>query len=167
VITIKPDEIPPYDGAFGRIQTLASKLEKLIAKIEDPAVLKTLRNLLTDILMQGDELGAVIDAQCHPGAESRRKNRIRAMGEVQLRADGGSRPLIGHCLDLSLGGVCMNLDDALEPGDVYQLDIHPYGTSSPMLITAKVRWCRPHTGSHTHRVGLEFQSDPKLPDQDD
>ena len=155
---------PPCDGAFGRIQALASELEKLMVKVEDPAVLKTLRNLLTDTLMQGDELGAVLDSLCRPGTENRRKNRIRAMGDVRLHADDGHRELEGHCLDLSLGGVCVNLDRALEPGERWNLDIHPYGASSPMRIAGRVSWCRRHADSHSHRVGFEFQSEPELPE---
>jgi hypothetical protein len=166
-MTIRPDPTPPCDHAFGRIQTLAAELERLIVKVEDPAVLKTLRNLLTDTLMQGDELGAVADALCHPGTENRRKSRIRAMGEVSLRTDGSAQNLVGRCLDLSLGGVCVNLDRALEPGELWHLDIRLYGASSPMRIMGRVSWCRRHADSHNHRVGFEFQSDPELPDTDD
>ncbi|NJD08659.1 MAG: PilZ domain-containing protein [Methylococcaceae bacterium] len=158
---------PPCDGAFSRIQALASELEKLIVKVEDPAVSKTLRNLLTDTLMQGDELGAVADALCRPGTENRRKNRIRAMGDVRLRAGNGTRELEGHCLDLSLGGVCVNLEHALEPGERWNLEIRLYGASSPMRIAGKVSWCRRHADSHDHRVGFEFQSDPELPEPND
>lgn len=163
-MTTSPNQTPPCDGAFGRIQAVAAEIEKLLVKVEDPTILKTLRNLLTDTLMQADELGTVIDELCHPGTENRRKSRIRAMGEVRLSDQGGTQQLSGRCLDLSLGGVCVNLDRALQPGEIWQLDIRLYGASSPMRIVGRVSWCRRHADSHNHRVGFEFESDPELPE---
>jgi len=149
----------PTDLAFGLLQSIAENLESLLVQVEHETVSKALRELLTDTLLQSDELGTALDELQYPGVEHRSKVRIRAMGKAELTAAAGDASLQGRCLDISLGGACLILDRPLEVGSRWHLNVRPLGASSPLCITGSVTWCHPQPNSPTYKVGFQFLGD--------
>jgi len=85
---------------------------------------------------------------------------------LQLQADvtlPGELTIIAHTLDISLGGISLQVPYRLELGQecVIELDLSALGGPSWARLTAEVRHCAPADGCF--RAGLQFRSvDPTL-----
>lgn len=150
-------DIENLENGLERMQNMAVLLEGLIRRIHHPPTLAKLREILVDLMTHWDTLGMHFDLLTRPKDERRRSCRIKTLGELELTDPSESHKLSGRCIDWSNDGLCAAVDVKLAPGSLYALSFRLLGSSKPMSVTGKVRWCRRRLDRISYRVGFEFQ----------
>ncbi len=109
-----------------------------------------------------------------PGQEKKRRGhqRIRvqpmytAVTACPSNRDGDLR-LEGHVYDISKGGVRIELDEALDPGEVVALRLALPGAASVVEASASVIWVHDeHDDPGPRRMALRFTGFPNDDDRD-
>lgn len=149
---------PPAEAVLGAafelyaesLKAMASVLDGLASQAEGPELRPALQELLADVLDQWEETGDLLDTLATPAVEGRRSQRIRVLGSAVVRSEGGVLDDSGQCVDLSVGGLRLQVNQPLTPGQRYELEIRMFGAESPALHTTRAVWCqaRPHAGGY-------------------
>ncbi|HEX7602313.1 MAG TPA: PilZ domain-containing protein [Polyangiaceae bacterium] len=93
----------------------------------------------------------------HFRAHARRKVNLHA--QVSHGAAGWERSL--RVLDLALGGACLEVLDAVAPGDRLEVSFVTPDRWDPLVLRARVIWMAISRGAELGRAGLVFEhSDP-------
>jgi len=80
---------------------------------------------------------------------------------------GDDLRLEGHVYDISRGGVRIELDRPLDPGEVVALHLVLPGTQSPVLASASVVWVHDEDDDPgPRRMALQFTGFPNNADRD-
>jgi len=84
-----------------------------------------------------------------------------------LSKRGDDLRLEGHVYDISMGGVRIELDRPLDPGEVVALHLVLPGTQSPVLASASVVWVHDeYDDPGPRRMALQFTGFPNNADRD-
>lgn len=144
------------ESGLENLQGSAVLLDRLIRQIENPRALSSLRAILVDLMGHWDTLGMHLDLLTRPRDERRRSTRIRTLGELVLTDPEALRTFGGRCIDWSSEGLCAAVDVRLAPGAQYRLSFRVLGSTNPMQVSGRVRWCRRRLDRVSYRVGFEF-----------
>lgn len=137
-------------------QAMVFALEQLIPTITDVALSFELEDILRQELAHNKLVCELIDRVMNPPSEARACARVHMLGEVQLVRENGGEPTAGHCLDLSLGGLCVEIGAVLEPGACLDVNACFYESGRSISHRAVVSWCR-QAGPDRFRAGLRFE----------
>lgn len=92
--------------------------------------------------------------------EHRMYQRIDGKYSVQIHNKSIEHFANAYADDISSGGMRLNVNQALKPGEVLQLSFQLQNQRELLRVQGLVRWCEPRP--HGFAVGLEFQQlDPK------
>lgn len=64
-------------------------------------------------------------------------------------------PVSSLAVNISGGGLCFTTEEPLDKGSMVALDIDADDLHSSILALAKVKWCKPLSGT-TYEIGAEF-----------
>jgi hypothetical protein len=132
-------------------------LHSLIDQVSDEAVAEQLRGLLREKQEGSDEVSRLFGRLFGLAAEQRRYKREPALGEAKLRNLETGEMTACRCLDISLGGLCVQLSAELPPGLMLALEVRFFESRRPVVRRATVRWCR-RTENGQYRAGLQFEA---------
>lgn len=88
--------------------------------------------------------------------EQRRYQRSPALADVKLRNLESGEMIVCRCLDMSLGGLCVQLPAALPLGVLLAMEIRFFESGRPLVRRGTVRWCR-QTEDGGYRAGFQFE----------
>jgi len=137
-------------------QAMVFALERLIPSVSDVALSFMLESILQEELAHNKLVCELVDRVMNPPSEARMSSRAHALGDAQLTQSGTEIMLIGHCLDYSLGGLCLELKEELRQGDCFQAAVRFYESGNSINREARVMWCR-QSGPDRYKVGFEFE----------
>ncbi len=132
-------------------------LHRLIDKVSDEAVAGQLRDLLREKQEASGEVTQLFGRLFGLAAEQRRYKREPALGEAKLRNLESGEMAACRCLDISLGGLCVQLSAELPQGVLLALEVRFFESRRPVVRRATVRWCR-RTEDGRYRAGLQFEA---------
>jgi hypothetical protein len=132
-------------------------LHHLIEQVSDEAVAGQLQVMLREKQMASDEVNRLFGRLFGLTAEQRRYKREPALGEAKLRNLETGETDTCRCLDISLGGVCVQLPNELPQGLLLALEVRFFESRRPVVRRATVRWCR-RTEDGQYRAGLQFEA---------
>lgn len=84
--------------------------------------------------------------------------RSALLVEFDREAEGEAARRRGYTLDESAGGVCIQLDAPVEPGDVFRLELRSLDDEIARAEIARVVWCTARQGGRFN-AGLEIVSE--------
>ena len=91
------------------------------------------------------------------GSTDRQHPRFAA--DVGIKVYVGNKVTQGRTLNVSRGGLCADLKDALPTGKDVELDMilvfEDQSQSEPLRLPARIVWCTPFEG--TYQVGVSFR----------
>jgi hypothetical protein len=64
-------------------------------------------------------------------------------------------PVSSLAVNISGGGLCFTTEEPLDKGSMVALDIDADDLHSSILALAKIKWCKPLSGT-TYEIGAEF-----------
>ena len=131
-------------------------LQKLIPLISDETVLSILRELLVQQMKHHGAVGGLFDRILKPAIDNRQHKRDRSLGDVKLRNLDTGETLPCRCLDVSLGGLCIQLSKDLPQGMCLDAEVRFSDSRRPLYRRAQVVWCC-RAGSAQYKVGLRFE----------
>lgn len=137
-------------------QAMVFALEKLIPNITEVALSFELEDILRQELAHNKLVCELIDGVMNPPTEARASTRTHVLGEARLSRGSGGEAIVGHCLDFSLGGLCVEVGDQLAPGTRFDVAARFYETGRSSSHRAVVSWCR-QAGPGRFRAGLRFE----------
>ena len=132
-------------------------LHHLIDQVSDEAVAGQLRALLREKQEASEEVSRLFGRLFGLGAEQRRYKREPALGEAKLRNLESGETTACRCLDISLGGLCVQLPTELPQGVLLALEVRFFGSCRPVVRRATVKWCN-RTEDVQYRAGLQFEA---------
>jgi hypothetical protein len=146
------------------VYTLAEKerdmmlgLHRLIDQVSDEAVAGQLRALLREKQEASEEVSRLFGRLFGLSAEQRRYKREPALGEAKLRNLESGETAACRCLDISLGGLCVQLPTELPEGVLLAVEVRFFESRRRVMRRATVRWCR-RTEDGQYRAGLQFEA---------
>ncbi len=132
-------------------------LHSLLDKVSDEAVAGQLRALLREKQEASGEVTRLFGRLFGLAAEQRRYKREPALGEAKLRNLESGKRSPCRCLDISLGGLCVQLPAELPQGVLLAVEVRFFESRRPVVRRATVRWCR-RTEDGRYRAGLQFEA---------
>ena len=132
-------------------------LHSLIDRVSDEAVAGQLGALLREKQEASEEIGRLFGRLFGLAAEQRRYKREPALGEAKLRNLETGAMTACRCLDISLGGLCVQLAAELPQGLLLAVEVRFFESRRPIVRRAAVRWCR-RTEDGRYRAGLQFEA---------
>ena len=109
-----------------------------------------------------------------PGQDKKRRGHERIRMQPMYTAvtaclsdRGDDLRLEGHVYDISMGGVRIELDRPLDPGEIVALQLLLPGTQSPVQASASVVWVHDEDDDPgPRRMALQFTEFPNNADRD-
>ena len=132
-------------------------LHSLLDQVSDEAVAGQLRVLLREKQEASEEVTRLFGRLFGLAAEQRRYKREPSLGEAKLRNLESGAMTACRCLDISLGGLCVQLAAELPQGLLLALEVRFFESRRPVVRRATVRWCR-RTEDGQYRAGLQFEA---------
>ena len=132
-------------------------LQQLLEQVTDEAVAGQLRALLREKQGAAEEVIRLFGKMFGMAPELRRYKRDPALGEVKLRNLQSGDTTTCRCLDISLGGLCLQLSAELPQGLLLAMEVRFYESRRPVVRRARVRWCH-RTEDGQYKAGLQFEA---------
>lgn len=95
----------------------------------------------------------------HSRAERRRDRRIPLGCKVAIRVEGTREPVVGVCVELSVGGMTIQSSHVPCMDEVFELVVlppEPGGVHSPLHVRARVRRCDGTAQPGLYEMGVEI-----------
>jgi hypothetical protein len=137
-------------------------LHQLLEQVSEEPVAGQLRTLLRNKQKAYQDIIRLFSSFFGLPAEQRRYKREPALGDVKLRNLESGEMTTCRCLDISLGGLCVQVQSQLQPGLLLALEVRFFESARPILRRAAVRWCN-RTREGSYRAGLQFEATQTLP----
>ena len=132
-------------------------LHRLLDQVSDEAVAGQLQFLLKEKQEAYEEISRLFGRLFGLAAEQRRYKRDSALGDVKLRNLESGEATPCRCLDISLGGLCVQVSTELPKGVLLALEVRFFESRRPVVRRATVRWCK-QTEDGQYRAGLQFEA---------
>ncbi len=145
----------------GKERDMLSGLNWLLERVDDEALSGQLRILLQEKQEAHDEVNRIFSGLFGLTVEQRRYKRDPALGDAKLRNLASGKAIDCRCIDISLGGLCVELSAELTKGVLLALEVRFFESRRPVMRRGTVRWCR-LMESGQYRAGIEFESVPAV-----
>ena len=132
-------------------------LHSLLEQVSDEAVAGQLRALLKEKQEACEQVSRLFGRLFGLAAEQRRYKREPALGEAKLRNLETGETVTCRCLDISLGGLCVQPAAELPQGLLLAVEVRFFESRRPVVRRATVRWCR-RAEDGQYRAGLQFEA---------
>lgn len=158
----KADYLNYLDLLAEKERVMMAGLHSLIDQVSDETVAGQLRALLREKQEASGEVTLLFGRLFGLAAEQRRYTREPALGEAKLRNLESGETATCRCLDISLGGLCVQLPNEMPQGVLLALEVRFFESRRPVVRRATVRWCR-RTEDGRYRAGLQFEASQAIP----
>jgi hypothetical protein len=138
---------------------MMSGLHRLQGQVADEALAAQLHTLLREKQESYEGASRLFGRLFGLAADQRRYKRSTALGEVKLRNLESGETASCRCLDISLGGVCVQLAAELPQGLRLAMEMRFFESRRPVVRRGAVRWCS-RTADGQYRAGIEFEAGP-------
>jgi hypothetical protein len=132
-------------------------LHRLLDQVSEVSVSEQLRTLLQGKQEACQDVSRLFCSLFGLPAEQRRYKRDPALGNVKMRNLESGETATCQCLDISMGGLCVQVLNELPQGLLLALEVRFFESSRPVLRRATVRWCN-STRDGRYRAGLQFEA---------
>ena len=106
-------------------------------------------------------------SQTHPKRREHVRIPVRPMYSSVTASCGSSVGMLGHVYDISIGGVRIELDEPLSPGQSVTLLLDLPGTHAAVHVAASVVWCNDgQDDPGPRRMALRFTGFARDADRD-
>lgn len=138
-------------------RNIISVLQDLLERVSDKAVAETLQNLVREKHEACEAVTRLFESLFGLHGEQRRYKRSPALGDVKLRNLETGETIACRCLDISLGGLCVQSASLLPSDVLLALEVRFFESRRSIVRRARVRWCT-RTDSGRYRAGLQFET---------
>ena len=152
----KADYVEYFELLAEKDRDMVFALQKLILQISDETVLNILQELLGQQMRHHGVVGDLFDRVLKPAIDNRQHKRDRTLGDVKLRNLDTGETLPCRCLDVSLGGLCIELSKDLPQGMYLDAEVRFSDSRRPLYRRAQIMWCC-RAGSAQYKAGLRFE----------
>lgn len=143
----------------GKERDMLSGLNWLLERISDETLAEQLRKLLREKQESHDAVNEIFTGLFGLAIEQRRYKRDPALGDAKLRNLASGKTIDCRCIDISLGGLCVEVSVDLPQGVLLAVEVRFFESRRPVMRRGTVRWCsRSENGQY--RAGIEFASVP-------
>ena len=156
----RDDYIDYFEQISSHERAMAFKQYQIIERIQDEEIIATLKSILKDEVRHNHIVGMLFDRYIKPAIENRRSERDRTLGSITFHEVDADRELTGFCLDISMGGSCIQTKTAVSEGLQVELTIFLIDRQTEIKRRGIIQWCR-QTGSETYQCGIEFTPEIK------
>lgn len=133
-------------------------LHRVLEQASDETLVAQLAGLLREKQAAYEAVVRLFGRLFDLAAEQRRYRRDPALGDVKLRNLDNGEMIRCRCLDISLGGVCVQGAAELPQGLRLALEVRFFGSRRPVMRRGSVRWCS-RAGGGLYRAGIEFETE--------
>ena len=158
----KAEYIEYFEMIAEKERAMVFNLTWLMSRISDRELLEELEPMLRDELRHHEVVGDLIDRIIKPLHEGRVGVRRRLLGDALLRDPASDRVLSCQCLDVSAGGLCVQLSDEVEQGGSFEVEVRFCASAKPFAARVRVAWCR-EAGEAFYKAGLQFEKRDSAP----
>ena len=152
----KADYLNYLDLLAEKERNMIFGLHLLLDQVSQESVAEQLRALLREKQEAYPDISMLFCSLFGLPAEQRRYKRDPALGDVKLRNLESGKMTTCRCLDISMGGLCVEALTELPQGLLLALEVRFFESTRPVLRRAVVRWCQ-RTQDGRYRAGLQFE----------
>jgi hypothetical protein len=144
----KADYLNYVDMLADKERAMVFGLQCLLDRVSDEQLAEQLRSLVLEKQETYQEVSGLF---CRLFGLS--------LGEAKLRNLATGEAITCRCLDISLGGMCVESAAELPQNALFALEVRFFESRRPLMRRATVRWCN-RTDEGLYKAGFQFEARP-------
>jgi hypothetical protein len=134
-----------YNGYFEQIASLERlmiyRLQETMPLIDDPAIKRPLQEVADDERQHYNFIRTIFDSILFEGDDDRRRFfRNHRLGKVKVKIPGDGVILEGYCLDVSEGGLCIELEQKIAHKGAVEVWADFFDAAAPFHGFGEMAW---------------------------
>ncbi len=152
----KEDYREYFEAILAKERQMVFNLREIKARVEDANILEILEMIAEDEAKHYSYVRDIFDqVLLEDVAEQRKFVRENFLGTVKMKDQNTGEEIAGRCLNISEGGMCVEVERALKIGDSFEVWIELFDKKGIIHCLGKLRWHRKGIPKYD-TIGLEL-----------